>query len=195
MNKKILGAAALSTLAITVLGGCASITDQIAKNVAQSVVNKATNGQVTVNDQNGNITFKDNKGNVAQIGGGDQRPASAPTDMPSLPGANAFGWYGSTEGGMLTFVVPNSDYKTTCDQMTQAVTGAGWSVDDKGFSMEVSGSKTTLYKKPGFVLTLTCASSDSSKDISVTMSKGTDSSTANTSASSGSSQDTSSTGN
>lgn len=175
MNKKILGAAALSTFAIAFLGGCANVTDQIAKNVAQSVVNKATNGQVTVNDNNGNMTFKDNQGNEAQVGGGDQRPSSVPSDMPSLPGANAFGWFGSKEGGIFTFTVPNADFKTTCDQMTQAVAGAGWSVDDKGFNMEVSGSKTTVYKKTGFILTLTCASSEAGKDISVTMSKGTDS--------------------
>ncbi len=178
-----MGAVALSTLALSLLTGCASIQDQIAKQVASSVVNQASGGKVNMSDQNGNITFKDNQGNVAQIGGGDQRPASVPSDMPSLPGATGYGWFGSKDGGILTFTT-NADFNTACTQMVTMIKGAGWAENANGFNMEVAGSKTTVYQKTGYGLTLTCASDSDNKVTSITLTKTTDdSSGSNTSSS------------
>jgi hypothetical protein len=172
MTSKTLRAVALSTLALTLLTGCASIQDQIAKQVASGVVNQATGGKVSMNEQGGNITFKDNQGNVAQIGGGDQRPSSVPEDMPSLPGAKSFGWFGSKDGGIFNFTVASADYKTSCDQMVTMVKASGWTESKSGFTMEIEGTKTTTYDKPGYSLTLTCASSSDSKETNITLTKG-----------------------
>jgi hypothetical protein len=171
MNRKIFGTAAVSALAVSLLGGCASIQDQIAKQVVSGIVNKATNGQVSMNENNGNLTVKDNKGNVANIGGGDQRPDSVPADMPSLPGATAFGWFGSAQGGVFTFNVASGDYASACAQMVTLVNAAGWTVNSNGLNMEVSGTKTTFYQKANDTLTLTCSAGSDGKSTEVTLSK------------------------
>lgn len=171
MTKKTFGAVAVSTLALTLLSGCANITDQIAKQMTEGAINQATGGKVSMSDQNGNITIKDNEGNEATIGGGDQRPSTVPADMPSLPSAKDFGWFGGKDGGLFTFTVASGDYKAACDQMITMVKAAGWTEDETGFNMEVEGSKTTLYKKTGYALTLTCATSEGDKMTSITQTK------------------------
>lgn len=171
MTKNFFGAVAVSTLALTVLSGCANITDQIAKQMAEGAINQATGGKVTMTDSNGNFVIKDDEGNEATIGGGDQRPSTVPADMPSLPGAKDFGWFGGKDGGIFTFTTATADYKTACDQMVTMVKAAGWAEDETGFNMEVEGSKTTLYKKTGYALTLTCATSEGDKMTSITQTK------------------------
>lgn len=171
MNKKICGVVGISTAALTLLSGCANIQDQIAKKVAEGVVNQATGGKVSMSDKNGNITIKDNEGNTANIGVGEQRPSSAPADMPSLPNASGFGWFGSKDGGVFTFVVPTTDYKTACNQMVTAIKAAGWSDSESGLNMEFEGSKTTMYQKPGFNMSLSCASNSDNKTTAITLSK------------------------
>lgn len=179
MTKRSIGAVALSTLALSLFAGCANVQDQIAKKMAEGVVNQATGGKVTMDDANGgNITFKDKDGNVAAIGGGDKRPESAPADMPSLPGAQAFGWFGGKDAGVFSFTVANAEFKAACDQETAAVEAAGWAKDEKGMTMEFSGSKTVLYKKAGSTLTLTCSQTEGSKDVVFALTKGTDASSA-----------------
>ncbi len=180
MTKKTLGALALSTLAVSLLSGCASIQDQIAKQVASSVVNQATGGKVSMSDQNGNITVKDNQGNVANIGGGAQRPSSVPSDLPSLPGATTYGWFGSSQGGIFSFSVANPDYNAVCDQMVTMIKASGWSDNPNGFNMEVQGTKSTMYQKTGFALTLACSSDNNGKVTQVTLAKSQDTSSGTT---------------
>ncbi len=168
MTKKTLGVVAVSAFTLSLFAGCASVQDQIAKKVAEGVVNQASGGKVTMSDKNGAISFKDNEGNEAQIGGGEQRPASVPAELPSLPNAKGFGWFGSKDGGLFSFTVSGTDMKTACDQMVTMVKAAGWAEDEKGFNMEIAGSKTTLYKKTGFALTLTCAANEGDKTVVIT---------------------------
>lgn len=172
MTRKTLGVAGLSTLALALLTGCASIQDQIAKQVAQGVVNQATGGKVTVDQNGGNFTFKDKEGNVAQIGGGDQRPASVPADMPSLPNAKDYAWFGSKDGGLFTYVLDGTDYKGACTQMDALLKSSGWAESKNGFNMEIKGSKSTMYEKTGFTLSLTCASGESDSQTSITQTMG-----------------------
>jgi|GEM_PF-2904047 len=176
MNKKILAptAMAVSVLAVTLLSGCANISQQIAQKMTEGVVNQATGGKVKLSDQNGNMTITDNEGNVAQVGGGDQRPASVPSDIPSLPGAKSYGWFGSNKGGLFSFTLENADYKTACDQMVALVKAQGWAENSNGFNMEMEGSKTTMYQKPGYAMTLTCAGDASSKEVSISLTKSVD---------------------
>ena len=164
-------AAAIGAASLVLLTGCQSVSDQIGKKMAEGIVNQATNGQVKIDDKgNGNMTIKTKDGE-ANIGGGSQRPDSAPADMPSLAGAKDFGWFGSKDQGILTFTVDSGSYKDVWKQMDGQLTASGWAVDDSGFNMEVESSKTTMYKKTGFMLSLTCATDDAGKVTSVTMSK------------------------
>lgn len=172
MTKKTLGAVAVSTLALTLLTGCANITDQIAKQMAEGAINQATGGKVSMSEKDGNITFKDNEGNEAVMGGGDKRPASVPADMPSLPGANGFAWIGAKDAGLLTFSVA-TEFKTACDQMVVLLQGSGWAESKSGFNMEVEGTKTTMYEKTGYALTLTCSTNESDKMTLITLTKST----------------------
>lgn len=179
MQKKFLNVLGISAVALSLFAGCQNITDQVAKKMAEGVVNQATGGKVTMDEKNGgNITFKDNEGNEATIGGGDKRPESAPADMPSLAGAKSYGWFGGKDGGVFSFTVMNADFKTSCDQEIAAVEAAGWAKDEKGLSMEFSGSKTLVYKKPGSTLTVTCSQSEGSNDVVFALTKGVDTSTA-----------------
>lgn len=167
MTKKTFGAVALSAMTIMLLTGCQSVSDQIAKQM----VNQATGGKVDMNANNGNLTFKDNKGNVANINGGGQRPENAPVDLPSLPGATSYGWFGGPTGGIFTFTITNGDFKTACAQMVTLVKAAGWADDPKGFNMEVDNSKVAMYKKTGYSLTLSCAGETDGKTSTFSLAK------------------------
>lgn len=172
MNKKSLAVAGFAVLAGLLLAGCANITDQIAKKVAETAVNQATGGKVEMSGSDGTISFKDKEGNVAQIGGGEQRPGSVPADVPSLPGASGYAWFGSADSGVFSFTVASADYKMACDQITIMLKAAGWADSASGITMEVTGSKTTQYEKPGYSLTLSCASSEGDKQTIITEAKG-----------------------
>lgn len=171
MNTKIFLVGALSTLSLTLLSGCANLTDQIAQKAAEMAVNQATNGQVKLDSANGSMTVKDEQGNTAQIGGGSQRPTSAPTDLPSLPGATAYGWIGAAEGGFLSFTVPGADYKAACDQELTMLKTAGWVDAKNGFNMELEGTKTSMYEKAGFTLTLSCSGDTDEKTTAIVLTK------------------------
>ncbi len=157
MTKKTLGTVVLSALALTFLAGCASIQDQIAKQVAEGVVSQATGGKVNIDEKNGTLNFKDEKGNEAQFGGGEQRPTSVPSDMPNVPGATGFGWLGTKEGGMLTFTVKNAVFKDVCTQEKALLTGSGWAESKSGFNAEFENTISTAYEKTGYTMTLSCA--------------------------------------
>lgn len=157
MTKRTLGAVVLSTLALTLFAGCASIQDQIAKQVAEGVVSQATGGKVNIDEKNGTLSFKDEKGNEAQLGGGDQRPTSVPSDMPNVPGATGFGWLGTKEGGMLTFTVKSATFKDVCAQEKALLTGSGWAESKSGFNAEFENTISTAYEKTGYNMTLSCA--------------------------------------
>ena len=171
MNKRSLTVAGFTILAGSLLAGCASITDQIANKVAETAVNQATGGKVSVDSGAGTMTLKDDKGNVAQIGGGTDRPASAPVDMPSLPGATGYSWIGAKEGGYLSFTVPGTDYKALCDNETTLIKAAGWADSKNGFNMEIGGTKTTMYEKTGFTMTISCSNDGESKDTVFVLTK------------------------
>lgn len=171
MKSKFFAPLAFSVLALSLLGGCANITDQITKSVVETAVNSATGGKVNIDEKNGSMTFKDDQGNTAQIGGGKQRPTSTPADMPSLPNATGYAWIAAAEGGFLSFMVPGSDSNATCDQELVLVKAAGWADAKSGFNMQIGNTKTSTYEKAGFTLVLSCASDDDAKEVAVTLTK------------------------
>lgn len=171
MTKKTIGTIALSALALSLLSGCASIQDQIAKKVAEGVVSQATGGKVNINEKNGTVSFKDEKGNEAQVGGGDQRPASVPADMPSLPGAAGFGWLGSKDGGMLTFTMKSATYKDVCTQEKALMLANGWVESKNGFNAEFENTLSVAYEKTGYNMTLSCSQDSGEQTTTVSLVK------------------------
>lgn len=171
MKNKTFALVIVSMLAIGLFAGCANITDQIAKSVAETAVNQATGGKVNIDNQNGSVTFKDKDGNTAQMGAGTTRPASAPADMPSLPNARNFAWVGTATTGALTFMVSSTDNNATCDQMVALVKAQGWGETADGYNAEFAGLKTIAYVKPGFLMALTCAASTDGQETNVMLSK------------------------
>jgi len=170
MNRRLFGSVAVISLAIIFLAGCQSVSDQIGKKMAENIIGQSTGGQVSINDQGGNISIKTKEGE-ANFGGGAQRPDSVSADLPSLPNARDFGWFGSNQSAMFTFTVDNPSYRDVCASQEALVKAVGWSVNTEGLQMEFEGTKTSAYLKTGYNLSVTCSVDSEKKTTTVTMAK------------------------
>jgi hypothetical protein len=84
MNKKILVAASILTLAVFAVAsfsGCAKIGTKLVENA----INKASGGSANVNLDNGGVTVKDENGGQTQIGENAKLPDGWPSDTPLYP--------------------------------------------------------------------------------------------------------------
>lgn len=170
MHKKNFVALAAGALTVAAFAGCANVNDQLANKMAENILSNASGGQVKI-DQNGeNISLKTADGE-AVIGGGSSRPASAPADLPSLPNAKGYSWFGNQDGGLFGFTIENADYATICQSELALLASAGWTENKDAIVIEYEGGMSRLYKKPGFDLNVTCTGDKESKTVAVALAK------------------------
>ncbi len=144
--------------AFLLLGAGCSSSQNITANGVENA-NKVENANDGSKDNA--VNTKDDSG--SSVGGGEDRPASAPDDLPSLPGAREFTWLGGAGSGMFAYELAGNDYKKMCASQIDLLLNAGW---EKSNDYEVAVEKmmTESFIKPGFSLSLTC--SDSTDDNS-----------------------------
>ena len=63
------------------------------------------------------------------------------------------------------------DYKALCDQEIGLIKAAGWAESKNGFNMEIGGTKTTMYEKTGFTMTISCSNDGESKETAIILTK------------------------
>lgn len=131
-------------------GGKVTMTDKDGKTLINA---SGDENSVTVTDEKGGATF--------QSESGEQRPASVPAELPSLPNGYDFGFFTVNELGSLSFSVKSTDLKAVCDQEALLVEAAGWQNDSDAFSGESSESVFKNYLKGDLAMTLTCVKNDS----------------------------------
>lgn len=173
-----------------VLSGCQSVTDQIGQKIAETAIENASGGQVKMDSNNGKLNIQTEKGNVTMdlnttgdginiktsegdvsFTGGDKRPAGVPADLPSPDEASGFSWYGSSEGGVLSFSLKTVDYMDVCDRQSALLTAAGW-VEKKDVSMQFGETLTKAYDKSSDTVTVMCIGNKDEGQTSVMMTMG-----------------------
>lgn len=174
MRKKnaVIGA---GVLALMLLAGCQSVSDQIGKTVAEGVIGQAVGGDVKIDEKSGNMTIKTKDGE-ASVGSGDTRPASAPADLPSLPNAKNFSWLGNEESGIFNYEIDSADFKATCKSVYEMASQAGWTDNKNSFNIDSEDSMMKSMNKDGKIVTIICGKDSDGAVATISMSYGKDTS-------------------
>lgn len=177
-------------LALVALAGCQSVEEQIGKKIAESAIGQAVGGDVKIDEKSGNMVIKTKDGE-ANVGGGDTRPSTVPSDLPNLPNAKNFSWLGNQESGIFNYEIEAADFKATCQSAYAMVGQAGWTDKKSAFNFDSEDSVMKTMVKEGRTLTLICGKSEGGLST-ISMSYGKDTSTADANESSNTETDTSS---
>ncbi len=157
------------------LAGCQSVEEQVGKKIAEGALGQMMGGDVQLDEKNGNMVIKTKDGE-ASVGGGDTRPASVPSDLPSLPNAKEFSWLGNNESGIFNYEIESADFKAACAQVYDGVKQAGWSKNENSFDLDSEDSMMSSWVKEGRIVTVICSNSEGK--ITISMSYGKDTSKA-----------------
>ena len=174
MKNKII---VLGLASIVMFSGCQMIGEKIAQKAIESASDgkvklDTSGGTLKVKNEDGSevslesngkdgIVVKDGKGNEGVFTGGNERPANAPSDLPSLNGAKGFSWIGDNTGtGNLTFMVGEGKLEDVCKNEMALLAGQGWSMDDK-YEYTTAVSIVKSMKKEGALLSVSCSAVDS----------------------------------
>ena len=197
LSRNILVAGALCSAIL--VSGCSSITsrlkdeamNKIGQGVAEKMIENASGGNVNIQNNGASFTFKDPKtgevvsmngskdgglniqtkdGSAQIVGGAGGRPDSVPAQLPNPNGATDFAWFGSADGGMFSFKLSASDYKTACTNQLALLDKAGWKLKTD-FSMEYDKTITKSLENANSTLALTCSGNDDGT-VNIQMIKG-----------------------
>lgn len=172
-----------------VFSGCQAVTDQIGQKIAETAIENASGGQVKIDSNSGKLNIKTEKGDVSMdvnntkdgitinssegslnFSGGDTRPANVPSDLPNVEGATGFQWYGTNEGGGLSYTLATADFKDVCGKQGALLTAAGW-VAKQDVSMSYGTTMVQGYEKGGDAVTATCLGNTEEAKTTVMLSK------------------------
>lgn len=167
--KRIVGLVMVG-LVVLLASGCQSLEEQAGKKIAENMLGQALGGDVQM-DEDGNVSIKTADGE-ATIGGGNQRPKTAPEDLPSLPGGKDFSWMGNSDGGWFVYKVTDADFMKTCDDQIALMKGAGWQEKKQSYTYETEDAINKSFYKNGFLGTISCTREEG--DISFVLTKGVD---------------------
>jgi hypothetical protein len=154
-------------------GGNFKMTDASGKTVLEgtgdgkSVVIKDETGKEVMKSDENSFSVTDKEGNTTTVQGGDGRPADAPADMPSPSGANDFSFYNSDAIVSLSYMVPNAELRTVCDDVKGMIESAGWTASTTGMHSEEGDNILRPFEKSGYTLMEMCSLTDNVPDISL----------------------------
>jgi hypothetical protein len=152
------------------LSACGNPSEKMAEEMVEKMMERAGGGDadVDIDEDSGTVTITGKDGTMT-AGGGEERPESAPEDLPSVGGAHGFSWLDIAGSQMLGFEVDGS-FKDICKEQLALLTAAGWAASD-GFSVETADSMIRSFTKTGFGLMLTCGdnAAEGTADVTTTV--------------------------
>jgi len=175
MHKNLFSVGVGAFAAVLLFSGCGTqnIEQGAKEKLMETLVNNASEGKVNLDMNGKDIYVKTGDGEVkisndgqksvvktgdgeAVFDSGSTRPASVPDDFPNLTNAKDFSWVGSSEGGMLSYLLNGVAYVEMCDSQMELLTAKGW-IKDNSFTVDFENTVNRKMDKQGYTLSVSCS--------------------------------------